>query len=145
MVAGLESLSDGEIRIGDRIVNGLPPGDRDVAMVFQNYALYSHMTVEKNLGFALKARGLEVDEIEKRVQKVANMLELHDKSKFEIFGFYFGTKTNDKVHNRIVKSCDNSLDISSMDDKEVTELSRNLDIDIANISESTTFNAEIIF
>ena len=52
MVAGLESLSDGEIRIGDRIVNGLPPGDRDVAMVFQNYALYSHMTVEKNLGFA---------------------------------------------------------------------------------------------
>ena len=62
---------------------------------------------------------------------IANMLELHDKSKFEIFGFYFGTKTNDKVHNRIVKSCDNFLDISSMDDKEVTELSRNLDIDIA--------------
>ena len=78
MVAGLESLSDGEIRIGDRIVNGLPPGDRDVAMVFQNYALYSHMTVEKNLGFALKARGLEVDEIEKRVQKVANMLDLQE-------------------------------------------------------------------
>ena len=70
MVAGLESLSDGEIRIGDRIVNGLPPGDRDVAMVFQNYALYSHMTVEKNLGFALKARGLEVDEIEKRVRRL---------------------------------------------------------------------------
>ena len=49
MVAGLESLSNGEIRIGDRIVNDLPPGDRDLAMVFQNYALYSHMTVEKNL------------------------------------------------------------------------------------------------
>ncbi len=62
---------------------------------------------------------------------IANMLELHDKSKFEIFGFYFGTKTNDKIHNRIVKSCDNFLDISSMDDKEVAKLSRNLNIDIA--------------
>ena len=55
MVAGLESLSNGEIRIGDRIVNDLPPGDRDLAMVFQNYALYSHLTVAMNLGFALKA------------------------------------------------------------------------------------------
>ena len=78
MVAGLESLSNGEIRIGDRIVNDLPPGDRDLAMVFQNYALYSHMTVEKNLGFALKARGLEGNEIEKRVQKVAQMLDLQE-------------------------------------------------------------------
>jgi multiple sugar transport system ATP-binding protein len=78
MVAGLESLSDGEIRIGDRIVNDLPPGDRDLAMVFQNYALYSHMTVEKNLGFALKARGMDGNEIEKRVQKVAHMLDLQE-------------------------------------------------------------------
>ena len=78
MVAGLESLSNGEIRIGDRIVNDLPPGDRDLAMVFQNYALYSHMTVAKNLGFALKARGLEGNEIEKRVQKVAHMLDLQE-------------------------------------------------------------------
>lgn len=78
MVAGLESLSDGEIRIGDRIVNHLPPGDRDVAMVFQNYALYSHMTVEKNLGFALKARGLDGEEIEKRVLRVAKMLDLQE-------------------------------------------------------------------
>ena len=53
MVAGLESISNGEIQIGDRTVNHLPPGARDVAMVFQNYALYSHMTVGKNLGFAL--------------------------------------------------------------------------------------------
>ena len=76
MVAGLESLSAGEIRIGDRIVNDLPPGERDVAMVFQNYALYSHMSVRKNLGFALKARKLEGTEIENRVLRVAKMLEL---------------------------------------------------------------------
>ncbi len=78
MVAGLESLSAGEIRIGDRIVNDLPPGERDVAMVFQNYALYSHMSVRKNLGFALKARKLEGTEIEKRVLRVAKMLDLQE-------------------------------------------------------------------
>ena len=78
MVAGLESLSAGEIRIGDRIVNDLPPGERDVAMVFQNYALYSHMSVRKNLGFALKARKLKGTEIEKRVLRVAKMLDLQE-------------------------------------------------------------------
>src|ERR1043165_8819909 len=56
MIAGLEEITDGEIRIGDRVVNNLPPGDRDVAMVFQNYALYPHMTVAENIGFALKLR-----------------------------------------------------------------------------------------
>ena len=78
MVAGLESLSAGEIRIGDRIVNDLPPGERDVAMVFQNYALYSHMSVRKNLGFALKARKLKGTEIEIRVLRVAKMLDLQE-------------------------------------------------------------------
>ena len=58
MIAGLESLTDGEITIGGRIVNEMSPGERDVAMVFQNYALYSHLTVRNNLGFALKARRL---------------------------------------------------------------------------------------
>ncbi len=78
MVVGLESLSEGEIHIGNRLVNNLPPGDRDVAMVFQNYALYSHMTVSRNLGFALKARGLAEKEITKRVQRVAKMLDLEE-------------------------------------------------------------------
>mgnify|MGYP003309771900 FL=1 len=78
MVAGLESISDGEIQIGDRTVNHLPPGARDVAMVFQNYALYSHMTVGKNLGFALKARRFDDDDIKKRVLRVAKMLDLEE-------------------------------------------------------------------
>ena len=78
MVAGLESISDGEIQIGDRTVNHLPPGARDVAMVFQNYALYSHMTVGKNLAFALKARRFDDDDIKKRVLRVAKMLDLED-------------------------------------------------------------------
>ena len=54
MVAGLETITGGELRIGDRVVNDLPPKERDIAMVFQNYALYPHMTVEQNIGFALK-------------------------------------------------------------------------------------------
>ena len=78
MVVGLESMSQGEIHIGNRLVNDLPPGDRDVAMVFQNYALYSHMTVSRNLGFALKARGVADQEIAKRVQRVAKMLDLEE-------------------------------------------------------------------
>ena len=78
MVAGLESISNGEIQIGDRTVNHLPPGARDVAMVFQNYALYSHMTVGKNLGFALKARRFDDDDIKKRVLRVAKMLDLEE-------------------------------------------------------------------
>ena len=78
MVVGLESLSDGEIHIGNTLVNDLPPGDRDVAMVFQNYALYSHMTVRRNLGFALKARGVTDQEIVNRVQRVAKMLDLEE-------------------------------------------------------------------
>src|SRR6476620_7003737 len=56
MIAGLEEISEGEIRIGERVVNNLPPRDRDVAMVFQNYALYPHMTVAENIGFALRMR-----------------------------------------------------------------------------------------
>jgi multiple sugar transport system ATP-binding protein len=79
MIAGLESLTDGEITIGGRIVNEMSPGERDVAMVFQNYALYSHMTVRNNLGFALKARRLLTPgEIKRRVERVAEMLDLSE-------------------------------------------------------------------
>ena len=78
MVVGLEAISEGDIYIGNNLVNDLPPGDRDVAMVFQNYALYSHMTVSRNLGFALKARGVDEREIINRVQRVAKMLDLEE-------------------------------------------------------------------
>src|SRR6476469_8188720 len=66
MIAGLEELTSGTIRIGDRVVNHVPPKDRDIAMVFQNYALYPHMTVYKNMAFGLKLRGMPKPEIDKR-------------------------------------------------------------------------------
>src|SRR5690242_16757909 len=76
MIAGLENITGGEIRIGERIVNRLPPKERDVAMVFQNYALYPHMTVAANMSFSLKLRGAPSSEIEERVQKAASILGL---------------------------------------------------------------------
>ncbi len=76
MIAGLEDISAGEISIGDRVVNHLPPKDRDIAMVFQNYALYPHMTVEENLAFGLKLRKMPKPEIQQRVREAAKMLGL---------------------------------------------------------------------
>ncbi len=76
MVAGLETVTEGEISIGDRVVNDIDPADRNIAMVFQNYALYPHMTVERNMGYGLKNRGLPKSEINERVREAAEMLEL---------------------------------------------------------------------
>ena len=76
MIAGLENITSGEIIIGDRVVNELPPKERDVAMVFQNYALYPHMTVSANMAFSMKLRGAPKDEIEKRVKHAAEILGL---------------------------------------------------------------------
>ena len=74
MIAGLEEITDGTIRIGDRVVNDVPPKDRDIAMVFQNYALYPHMTVYKNMAFGLKLRKYPKAEIETRVRDAAKVL-----------------------------------------------------------------------
>ncbi len=76
MIAGLENISAGEIRIGHRVVNHVPPKERDIAMVFQNYALYPHMTVADNMGFSLKLRNAGSDEINKRVKRAAEILAL---------------------------------------------------------------------
>ncbi|HEY1943012.1 MAG TPA: sn-glycerol-3-phosphate ABC transporter ATP-binding protein UgpC [Roseiarcus sp.] len=76
MIAGLESVSAGEIRIGDRVVNNLPPRDRDIAMVFQNYALYPHKTVGENMSFGLKLRHVADAEIKRRVQRAAEILHV---------------------------------------------------------------------
>ena len=76
MVAGLEQITDGEIVIGDRVVNRLEPKDRDIAMVFQNYALYPHMSVFQNMAYGLKIRGFAKDDIGARVQRAADILEL---------------------------------------------------------------------
>jgi multiple sugar transport system ATP-binding protein len=76
MIAGLEEITAGEIWIGGDIVNDVPPRDRDIAMVFQNYALYPHMTVADNMGFSLRLRGASSDEIKKRVKRAAEILAL---------------------------------------------------------------------
>src|SRR5579885_223997 len=76
MIAGLENVTSGEIRIGERRVNNLPPKERDVAMVFQNYALYPHMTVAANMAFSLKLRGAPKSEIDERVNRAAEILGL---------------------------------------------------------------------
>ncbi|MFL5929408.1 MAG: ABC transporter ATP-binding protein [Gaiellaceae bacterium] len=78
MIAGLEEISGGEIRIGDRVVNNLPPRDRDVAMVFQNYALYPHMTVAENIGFALRMRKVPKSEARTRIEETARIIGLLD-------------------------------------------------------------------
>jgi multiple sugar transport system ATP-binding protein len=76
MIAGLETITAGQIRIGDRVVNNLEPKERDIAMVFQNYALYPQMTVAQNMGFALEMRGLKRPEISKKVEEAAAILGL---------------------------------------------------------------------
>jgi multiple sugar transport system ATP-binding protein len=76
MIAGLEDISEGQLRIGGRVVNQLAPKDRDIAMVFQNYALYPHMTVRQNMAFALKLARVDRAEIDRKVDQAAELLEL---------------------------------------------------------------------
>src|SRR5690349_8610801 len=76
MIAGLEDISEGDLVIGGDIVNDLPPKDRDIAMVFQNYALYPHMTVRENMGFALKLAKVDKGEIDRKVDEASKILEL---------------------------------------------------------------------
>src|SRR5919204_2429409 len=89
MIAGLEEASDGTILIGDRIVNDIPPKDRNIAMVFQNYALYPHMNVYKNMAFGLKLRRTPKAEIDRRVREAARILgiiELLDRKPRQLSG-----------------------------------------------------------
>jgi sn-glycerol 3-phosphate transport system ATP-binding protein len=76
MIAGLETVTDGEIRIGDKVVNNVEPGDRNIAMVFQNYALYPHMSVRQNMAYGLKNQGMARAEIDKRIADAASILQL---------------------------------------------------------------------
>src|SRR5689334_24483023 len=78
MIAGLEDITDGDISIGGDIVNDVPPKDRDIAMVFQNYALYPHMTVAENMSFGLRLKHYPKDEIRSRVAEAARMLDITD-------------------------------------------------------------------
>ena len=85
MIAGLEEISSGELRIGDKIVNDVEPKDRDIAMVFQNYALYPHMSVYDNMAFGLKLRKVPTDEIDKMVKEAAKILDLTQLRKQRLF------------------------------------------------------------
>src|SRR6187399_3299959 len=76
MIAGLEDISDGELSIGGEVVNERAPKDRDIAMVFQSYALYPHMTVRDNIAFPLKIAGVEQSEVDQKVQEAAKILDL---------------------------------------------------------------------
>src|SRR4249920_54718 len=76
MIAGLEDISEGELRIGGKLVNNIAPRDRDIAMVFQSYALYPHMTVRENMAFALKLKKAPKAEIDRKVQDAADILDL---------------------------------------------------------------------
>ena len=76
MIAGLEEISEGELYIGDRLVNDVAPKDRDIAMVFQSYALYPHMTVFENMAFGLKLRKVPKDEIARKVEEAARILDI---------------------------------------------------------------------
>src|SRR4051812_2605321 len=76
MVAGLEEITGGEIKIADKVVNNVPPKDRDIAMVFQNYALYPHMSVYKNMAFGLQLRRMPKAQIEQRVAEAAKILDI---------------------------------------------------------------------
>jgi multiple sugar transport system ATP-binding protein len=78
MLAGLEDVTSGEILIGDEVVNDLPPRERDIAMVFQNYALYPHMTVRENMGFALRLEHVRKEQLDRRVREAAIALELDE-------------------------------------------------------------------
>ena len=78
LIAGLETITSGEIRIGDRNVSHVPPKDRDIAMVFQNYALYPHKTVRGNLAFGLRARGVDRLRIDRKIAEVADCLDGDD-------------------------------------------------------------------
>src|ERR1700675_3660963 len=89
MIAGLESITAGKLYIGDRLVNDVPPKNRDIAMVFQSYALYPHMTVYKNMAFSLKLRRTPKDEIARRVKTAADILgigELLDRKPKQLSG-----------------------------------------------------------
>ena len=92
MIAGLEEISGGEIYIGDQVVNEKDPKDRNISMVFQNYALYPHMTVEENLGFSLKIAKEDKEEIETRVKEAVQILGLEETKK-KTFSAFRRSKT----------------------------------------------------
>jgi multiple sugar transport system ATP-binding protein len=137
MAAGLEKITSGELRIGDRIVNHVTPKERNVAMVFQNYALYPHMTVEQNLAFSLKLHRLPRDEIKRRVRSAAKTLEIEELLKRKPRALSGGQRQRVAMGRAIVREPDAFLmdePLSNLDAKlrvqmraEIHQLQRRLD------------------
>jgi multiple sugar transport system ATP-binding protein len=136
MAAGLENITSGELRIGDRIVNHVTPKERNIAMVFQNYALYPHMTVEQNLAFSLKMHRLPKDEIKERVRNAAKILEIEELLKRKPRALSGGQRQRVAMGRAIVRDPDAFLmdePLSNLDAKlrvqmraEIHELQRRL-------------------
>src|ERR1700684_2963245 len=103
-IAGLEEITAGKIQIGDRVVNDLPPKDRDIAMVFQNYALYPHMTVEQNLAFGLQLRKTPKEEIKRGVDEAAKMLGLEQYLKRKPAALSGGQRARGAMGRAIVRA-----------------------------------------
>jgi len=138
MVAGLEEISEGELRIGDRIVNDLTPKERNIAMVFQSYALYPHMTVEDNLAFSLKLHKMPKKEVTERVQRAANILQIEDFLKRKPRALSGGQRQRVAMGRAIVREPEAFLmdePLSNLDAKlrvqmraEIHQLQRRLDV-----------------
>ena len=138
MVAGLEEITDGELRIGDRIVNDLTPKERNIAMVFQSYALYPHMTVEDNLAFSLKLHKMPKQEVQERVRRAANILQIEDFLKRKPRALSGGQRQRVAMGRAIVREPEAFLmdePLSNLDAKlrvqmraEIHQLQRRLDV-----------------
>jgi multiple sugar transport system ATP-binding protein len=138
MVAGLEEISDGDLRIGDRIVNDLTPKERNIAMVFQSYALYPHMTVEENLAFSLKLHHMPKHEVEARVQRAAKILQIEQFLKRKPRALSGGQRQRVAMGRAIVREPEAFLmdePLSNLDAKlrvqmrgEIHQLQRRLDV-----------------
>ena len=138
MVAGLEEITDGEVRIGDPIVNDLTPKERNIAMVFQSYALYPHMTVEENLAFSLKLHKLPKEEVKERVQRAASILQIEDFLKRKPRALSGGQRQRVAMGRAIVREPEAFLmdePLSNLDAKlrvqmraEIHQLQRRLDV-----------------
>ena len=108
MIAGLETVDSGSISIGDRDVTDLAPKDRNIAMVFQSYALYPHMTVAENIGFNLKINNVDKDEIKRRVEETARMLDLSDLLERKPAKLYGGQRQRVAMGRAIVRKPERS-------------------------------------